>query len=83
MNQTTKVAVALIVAAGLSTMAYALPEQRAHLRVNLLSPNVTSDAIPFGPNGPDPHSSVSKSDPPAFGQNCVGCIYIVSKTSDL
>jgi hypothetical protein len=29
MNRTTKVAVALIVAAGLSTMVYAVPEQRA------------------------------------------------------
>ena len=29
MNRTTKVAAALIVAAGLSTMVYALPEQRA------------------------------------------------------
>jgi hypothetical protein len=29
MDRTTKVAVALIVAAGLSTMVYALPEQRA------------------------------------------------------
>jgi hypothetical protein len=29
MNQTTTVVVALIVAAGLSTMVYALPEQRA------------------------------------------------------
>ena len=76
MNRTTKVAVALIVAAGLSTMVYALPEQRAmaHFRLHLLSPNLTPDAFPFGPNSPDPPPSPSKSDPPAFGPNCVGCI---------
>jgi hypothetical protein len=78
MNQTTKVAVTLIVAAGLSSMVYALPEQRAmaHFRLHLLSPNISPDALPFGPNSPDPPLSASKSDPPGphFGPNCVGCI---------
>jgi hypothetical protein len=43
MNRTTKVAVALIVAAGLSTMVYALQEQRAmaHLRLHLLTSALT------------------------------------------
>src|SRR5215469_14245947 len=52
MNRTTKVAVALIAAVGLSTMVYALPEQRAmaHPRLHLLSPNFSPDAFPFGPN---------------------------------
>jgi len=52
MNRTTKVAVALIVAAGLSTMVYALPEQRAmaYPRLHLLGPNFSPDAFPFGPN---------------------------------
>ena len=52
MNRKTKVAVALIVAAGLSTMVYALPEQRAmaHPQLHLLSPNFSPDAFPFGPN---------------------------------
>jgi len=35
---------------------------------------VSPDAFPFGPNNPDPPPSASKSDPPAFGPNCVGCI---------
>jgi hypothetical protein len=81
MNRTTTVVVALIAAAGLSTMVYAVPEQRAlaHLRLHLLShypPNLTPDAFPFGPNSPDPPLSASKSDPrgPPFGPNCVGCI---------
>jgi hypothetical protein len=74
MTRTTKVVVALIVAAGLSTMVYALPEQRAtaHFRLHLLSPNVSPDAFPFGPNNPDPPTSASKSDPPPgppFGPN--------------
>ena len=66
MNRTTKVAVALIVAAGLSTMLYALPEQRAmaHPRLHLLSHNFDPDDFPFGPNSPDPPLSASKSDPP-------------------
>jgi hypothetical protein len=89
MNRTTKIVVALIVAAGLSTMVYAIPEQRAmaHLRLSSDPSDDSSDAIPFGPNSPDP---ASKSDPPAvgpnsadpppsgtgppFGPNCVGCI---------
>jgi hypothetical protein len=82
MNRTTKVAVALFVAAGLSTIVYALPEQRAmaHPRLHLLSPNFDPDDFPFGPNSPDPPLSASKSDPPPsppgppFGPNCVGCI---------
>ncbi len=59
MNRTTTAVVALIVAAGLSTMVYAIPEQRAmaHPRLHLLSP----DAFPFGPNSPDPPLSPSKS----------------------
>jgi hypothetical protein len=39
-----------------------------------LGANVIPDALPFGPNSPDPPSFASKSDPPAFGPNCVGCI---------
>ena len=79
MNRTTKVAVTLIVAASLLTMIYAIPEQRAmaHFRIHLLSPNLTPDAFPFGPNSPDPPASTSKSsDPPGppFGPKCVGCI---------
>jgi len=84
MNQTTKVAVALIVAAGISTMVYALPEQRAMAhRLNSDPSDLIPDDFPFGPNTP----SASKSDPPAnsadppppgagppFGPNCVGCI---------
>jgi len=60
-----KTAVALIVAAGLSTMAYALPEQRAmahHLISSDPSDASDADVIPFGQNNPDPGS---KSDPPA------------------
>jgi len=66
MNRTTKVAVALIAAVGLSTMVYALPEQRAmaHPRLHLLSHNFDPDDFPFGPNSPDPPLSASKSDPP-------------------
>jgi hypothetical protein len=66
MNRTTKVAVALIAAAGLSTMVYALPEQRAmaHPRLDLLSSNLDPDDFPFGPNSPNPPLSASKSDPP-------------------
>jgi hypothetical protein len=66
MNRTTKVAVALIVAAGLSTMVYALPEQRAmaYPRLHLLSSDSDPDDFPFGPNSPDPPLSASKSDPP-------------------
>ena len=66
MNRKTKVAVALIVAAGLSTMVYALPEQQAmaHPSLHLLGPNFSPDAFPFGPNSPDPPLSPSKSDPP-------------------
>jgi len=65
MNQRTKVAVALIVAAGLSTMVYAVPGQRvmAQLSLHLPGPNFSPDAIPFGPNSPDPPLSPSKSDP--------------------
>jgi hypothetical protein len=76
MNRTTTVVVALIAAASLSTMVYAIPEQRAmaHPRLHLLGPNFSPDALPFGPNSPDPPLSPSKSDPPAFGPNCVGCI---------
>jgi len=62
-----KVAVALIVAAGLSTMAYALPEQRAmahHLISSDPSDASDADVIPFGPNSPDPSVSANKSDPP-------------------
>ena len=66
MNRITKVAVALFVAAGLSTMVYALPEQQAmaHLSLHLLDPNFSPDAFPFGPNSSDPHLSPSKSDLP-------------------
>jgi hypothetical protein len=90
MNRTTTVIVALIVAAGLSTMVYAVPAQLA-LAHHLLSPDPSdvtdADVIPFGANSPDPSS---KSDPPAVGsnsadppssgtgpplkQNCVDCI---------
>ena len=55
MNQTTKVAVALIVAAGLSTTVYALPEQRAMAHLRLSSdPSDLSDAdvISFGAHSP-------------------------------
>jgi hypothetical protein len=66
MNRTTTVVVALIAAASLSTMVYAIPEQRAmaHPRLHLLGPNFSPDAFPFGPNSPDPPLSPSKSDPP-------------------
>ena len=82
MNRTTKVALALIVVAGLSTMVYALPGQRvmAQPSLHLPGPNFSPDAFPFGPNSPDPPLSPSKSDPPPpgagppFGPNCVGCI---------
>jgi len=49
MNQTTKVAVTLIVAAGLSTMVYALPEQQAMAQpaLHLLGLNFSPDAFPF------------------------------------
>jgi len=85
MNRTTKVAIALIVAAGLSTMVYAVPEQRAmaHLRLSSDPSDYTPDDFPFGPNPP----SASKSDPPAnnpdpppsgngppLKANCVDCI---------
>ena len=53
----TKVAVASIVAAGLSTMVYALPEQQAMAHPSLLGPNFSPDAFPFGPNSPDPPPS--------------------------
>lgn len=80
MNQTTKIAVALIVAAGISTMVYALPEQRAmaHLR---LSPDPSdlsdADVIPFGPHNPAVGPNNDPPPPgagPPFGPNCVGCI---------
>ncbi len=79
MNRTTKVVVALIVAAGLSTTVYAIPEQRvlAHSRLHLLNPDSDPDDFPFGPNSPDPPTSAPPpSDPPGphFGPNCVGCI---------
>ena len=86
MNRTTTVAVALIVAAGLLAMVYAVPAQRA--LAHRLSPDPSdvtdADVIPFGANSPDPSS---KSDPPAVAadpppsgngpplkQNCVDCI---------
>ena len=85
MNQTTKVAVALIVAAGLSTMVYAVPGQRAigQLRLSSEPSDYTPDDFPFGPNT----QSASKSEPPAnspdpppsgngppLKANCVDCI---------
>jgi len=58
MNRTTTVVVALIVAAGLSTMVYAVPAQRA--LAHHLSPDFTdADVIPFGANSPDPSVSAS------------------------
>jgi hypothetical protein len=78
------VIVALIVAAGLLAMVYALPEQRAMAHLRLSSdPSDLSDAdvIPFGA---DPSSKgdppANSADPPPAGngpplkQNCVDCI---------
>jgi hypothetical protein len=66
MNRTTTLVVVLIAAASLSTIVYAIPEQRAmaHPRLHLFGPNFSPDAFPFGPNSPDPPLSPSKSDPP-------------------
>ncbi len=62
MNRTMKIAVALIVAAGISTMVYALPEQRAMAHPD--PSDSDTDVIPFGANSP-----FSNSDPPAVGPN--------------
>ena len=52
MNRTTTVIVALIVAAGLSTIVYAFSEQQAMAQpsLHLLGPSFSPDAFPFGPN---------------------------------
>src|SRR5215469_2196970 len=72
MNRTTTVIVALIIAAGLSTMVYAVPAQRA-LAHHLLSADPSdvtdADVIPFAANSPDPPPSG-----PPLKQNCVDCI---------
>jgi hypothetical protein len=81
MNRTTTVIVALIAAAGLLAMVYAVPAQRA-LAHHLLSPDPSDvtddDVIPFGANTP---SAIGPNyDPPPSGTgpplkaNCVDCI---------
>ncbi len=65
MNQTMKIAVALIVAAGLSTMVYALPEQRAMAHPDP-SDVSDSDTIPFIANNPLPIPTSPLLDQPAY-----------------